>query len=82
MEKLIIPSSVTSINFEAFASCEKIQEIRIPSSVTTMSSNVFSQSAKGGKMYVPFTKEEGKPSGWSSDWNKSGATIIYADETT
>lgn len=82
LEKLIIPSSVTSINFEAFASCEKIQEIRIPSSVTTMSSNVFSQSAKGGKMYVPFTKEEGKPSGWSSDWNKSGATIIYADETT
>ena len=82
LEKLIIPSSVTSINFEAFASCEKIQEIRIPSSVTTMSFNVFSQSAKGGKMYVPFTKEEGKPSGWSSDWNKSGATIIYADETT
>lgn len=82
LEKLIIPSSVTSINFEAFASCEKIQEIRIPSSVTTMSPNVFSQSAKGGKMYVPFTKEEGKPSGWSSDWNKSGATIIYADETT
>lgn len=82
LEKLIIPNSVTNINFAAFANCEKIQEIRIPSSVTTMSYNVFSQSAKGGKMYVPFTKEEGKPSGWSSEWNKSGATIIYADETT
>lgn len=82
LEKLIIPSSVTSINFEAFMFDPAIQEIRIPSSVTTMSSNVFSQSAKGGKMYVPFTKEEGKPSGWSSEWNKSGATIIYADETT
>lgn len=82
LEKLIIPSSVTSIDFEAFMFDPAIQEIRIPSSVTTMSSNVFSQSAKGGKMYVPFTKEEGKPSGWSSEWNKSGATIIYADETT
>ena len=82
LEKLIIPSSVTSIDFEAFMFDPAIQEIRIPSSLTTMSSNVFSQSAKGGKMYVPFTKEEGKPSGWSSEWNKSGATIIYADETT
>lgn len=82
LEKLIIPSSVTSIIFEAFMCDSAIQEIRIPSSVTTMSYNVFSQSAKGGKMYVPFTKEEGKPSGWSSEWNKSGATIIYADETT
>lgn len=82
LEKLIIPSSVTSINFEAFASCEKIQEIRIPSSVTTISYNVFSQSAKGGKMYVPYTKEEEKPSGWHGAWNRSGATIIYADETT
>ena len=82
LEKLIIPSSVTSIIFEAFMWDSAIQEIRIPSSVTTMSYNVFSQSAKGGKMYVPFTKEEGKPSGWSSEWNKSGATIIYADETT
>lgn len=82
LEKLIIPSSVTSINFEAFASCEKIQEIRIPSSVTTISYNVFLQSAKGGKMYVPYTKEEGKPSGWHDQWNRSGATIIYADETT
>lgn len=82
LEKLIIPSSVTSINFAAFADCEKIQEIRIPSSVTTISYNVFSGSAIGGKMYVPFTKEEGKPSGWSSEWNRSGATIIYADETT
>ena len=82
LEKLIIPSSVTSINFEAFASCEKIQEIRIPSSVTTISYNVFSQSAKGGKMYVPYTKEEEKPSGWHGAWKRSGATIIYADETT
>ena len=82
LEKLIIPSSVTSIDIEAFMWDPAIQEIRIPSSVTTMSYNVFSQSAKGGKMYVPFTKEEGKPSGWSSEWNKSGATIIYADETT
>lgn len=82
LEKLIIPSSVTSINFEAFMFDPAIQEIRIPSSVTTMSYNVFSQSAKGGKMYVPYTKEEGKPSGWHDAWNKSGATIIYADETT
>lgn len=49
--------------FAAFADCEKIQEIRIPSSVTAISYNVFSGSAIGGKMYVPFTKEEGKPSG-------------------
>ena len=83
LEKLIIPNSVTNINFAAFADCEKIQEIRIPSSVTTISYNVFSGSAIGGKMYVPFTKEEGKPSGWHDQWNsRSGATIIYADETT
>ena len=82
LEKLIIPSSVTSIDIEAFMWDPAIQEIRIPSSVTTMSYNVFSQSAKGGKMYVPFTKEEGKPSGWHDAWNRSGATIIYADETT
>ena len=82
LERLIIPSSVTSINLEAFMWDSAIQEIRIPSSVTTMSYNVFSQSAKGGKMYVPYTKEEGKPSGWHDAWNKSGATIIYADETT
>lgn len=82
LEKLIIPNSVTNINFAAFADCEKIQEIRIPSSVTTISYNVFSGSAIGGKMYVPFTKEEGKPSGWHDQWNRSHATIIYADETT
>ena len=83
LEKLIIPNSVTNINFAAFANCEKIQEIRIPSSVTTISYNVFYGSAIGGKMYVPFTKEEGKPSGWHDQWNsRSGATIIYADETT
>lgn len=33
-------------------------------------------------MYVPYTKEEEKPSGWHGAWNRSGATIIYADETT
>lgn len=83
LEKLIIPNSVTNINFAAFANCEKIQEIRIPSSVTTISYNVFYGSAIDGKIYVPYTKEEGKPSGWHDQWNsRSGATIIYADETT
>lgn len=83
LEKLIIPNSVTNINSAAFANCEKIQEIRIPSSVTTISYNVFYGSAIDGKIYVPYTKEEGKPSGWHDQWNsRSGATIIYADETT
>ena len=39
-------------------------------------------STEGYYVDVPYTKEEEKPSGWHGAWNRSGATIIYADETT
>lgn len=82
LENLKLPNSLEIINFEAFAQNPKIKEIRIPSTVTSIGGNAFAWSASGGKIYVPFTEAEGKPEGWHEQWNRSYATIVYADEVT
>lgn len=82
LETLELPNSLETIQFGAFYQNIKIKEIRIPSTVTTIGENAFMWSAKDGKIYVPFTEVEGKPEGWHEQWNRSYATIVYADEVT
>lgn len=82
LETLELPNSLETIQFGAFYKNIKIKEIRIPSTVTTIGENAFMYSAKDGKIYVPFTEVEGKPEGWHERWNRSYATIVYADEVT
>ena len=83
LETVVLPNALVSIGRVVFADCPLINEIRIPSTVTSIGQNAFaSNSLVNGKIYVPFTKAEGKPSGWANDWNnRCKATIIYSDET-
>lgn len=82
LEKVVIPNSVTTISYGVWANCPSIKEIRISGSVQSINGNCFQNSCTTDSMlYVPFTAEEGAPSGWATRWNRSKAHFIYSDGT-
>lgn len=82
LEKVVIPNSVTTISYGVWANCQSIKEIRISGSVQSINGNCFQDSCTTDSMlYVPFTAEEGAPSGWTARWSRSKAHFIYSDGT-
>ena len=81
MEKITIPSNVTTIENNAFASCTKLQNIIIPSNVTSVGEAIF-HGIPSITVNVPF-KEGERPAGWNENWNAtqenvSTITVNYA----
>lgn len=75
IKELIIPDTLTRIDEWCFKGSGNFK-VRIPASVTNISYYVFWSPTV---VYVPFTRQEGRPSGWNKDWSV-GATVIYAGE--
>ena len=71
-----IPSSVTSIGEYAFKDCTSLTSIEIPSSVTSIGEWAFS----GCWSLTIYCEAEGKPSGWSTDWNPSYCPVVWGYE--
>ena len=68
---LVIPTSVTTIEKDAFANCTAITEIIIPSNVTTVTDSIFTNSI----VDIIYCEVIGQPSGWVSYW-KAGCTAV------
>ena len=80
MNKIIIPSSVKTIETNVFHYCIALNEIIIPNNVKTMGSTEF-HGIPSITVHVPW-KEGAKPEGWADDWNSTSSectiTVDYA----
>ncbi len=66
MNKIIIPSSVKTIEANVFSYCIALNEIIIPNNVKTMGSTAFYR-IPSITVHVPW-KEGEKPEGWNDHW--------------
>ena len=78
LKSVIIPDSVTAIEYIAFGSCTGLSSIVIPKSVTSMSFQVF----YGCSSLTIYCEAESKPSGWNSDWNTSSRPVVWDYKNT
>lgn len=66
LTKVVIPSTVKTIEGSAFNSCTSLTDIVIPSSVTTLGGTVFNV-IPSITVHVPWKIGE-KPDGWDENW--------------
>lgn len=71
LRDLVIPSSVKCIGSNAFFHCDLLS-IVIPESVIELGENVFYNS-----FITIYVEAESKPQGWSKDWNKDNAPVVW-----
>ena len=74
IERIELPSSLTTIGKYAFAKCTSIEAAVIPSSVTTVGLNAF----KGCTSATVFCEAASRPSGWNEDWQDSTEGIVWS----
>ena len=70
---MVIPDSVTTIEFFAFDGCTSLTSIIIPDSVTSIGNYVF----EGCISLTIYCEAESKPSGWNTSWNGSGCPVVW-----
>jgi len=73
IERIELPSSLTTIGKYAFAKCTSIEVAVIPSSVTTVGLNAF----KGCSSATVFCETASRPSGWNEGWQDSTEDIVW-----
>jgi hypothetical protein len=73
VERLVIPSGITSLKQNTFTKCYYLTSIRIPSSVVSIESYVFSDCISLTDIYCGFA--QGAVSG--APWGAPNATIHY-----
>jgi len=72
-----IPTSITSIDNQAFSGRTSLTSITIPVSVTSVGGRAFSGWTSSQTITVPWAQNS-RPSGWDSSWNANcSAIIIY-----
>ncbi|MBQ7226645.1 MAG: leucine-rich repeat domain-containing protein [Clostridia bacterium] len=76
IERLELPSSVTTIGKYAFSKCTSLEEAVIPSTVTVIGTNAF----KGCSSAVIYCQASNRPSGWSEGWQDSTVDIVWGYE--
>ena len=73
LEKVNIPSTVTSIGDAAFLDCSSLKEIRIPSEVEFMGKDVF----KGCSNLTIRCDFNEQPLTWNPDWNPDNLPVSW-----
>jgi hypothetical protein len=68
-----IPSTVTSIEKNAFWVCSNLSDILIPLSVISMGENVFADCFK----LTIYAEGPSKPIGWDSNWNFLNLPVVW-----
>ena len=82
----VIPNSVTSINYSAFAHCSSLTSVIIPNSVTSIGSNAFGDCSSLVKSAYPKNLRNPFEKGFAVGYDPEGATIedgfIYGPDKT
>lgn len=74
LSSIKLPSTLKSIDRQAFGRLENLEYIYIPSSVTSMGKYVF--YGWGEKIQI-YCQEASKPDGWDENWNKDSWDDIF-----
>ena len=74
MNRLVIGNGVTSIGIYAFSSCTSLTSVVIPVGVAIISARAFNNTETLQTIYCQASE---KPSGWSDDWNKTSAEVVW-----
>ncbi|MBR4792990.1 MAG: leucine-rich repeat protein [Bacteroidaceae bacterium] len=53
LKKVVLPSTLTTLEYSGFSRCENLEEVVIPDGLTYMGSSMFSQCAKLSKVNIP-----------------------------
>jgi hypothetical protein len=75
VKNVCIPSNIKTVGENAFYGCVGLKEIVIPCSVTKIEAKAF----YGCENLTIKCKASSQPEGWSSDWNKSGCTVLWTE---
>jgi hypothetical protein len=74
VQKVIIPNSVTWINWGTFAGCENLEEVVIPNSVTRIAADAFAGCSKLRRIHIQ--------DGVSKIWDKIFCGCVSLEEIT
>lgn len=75
--EVVLPSTLTEIEKEAFSNCKTLEKVVIPSNVIKMGQGVFNHST--GSVYVSFISNEYRPNEWVYYWYASSDVDEYSD---